>query len=128
MDPHTTQKKARTCKECHQDPRALGLGEGSLIIRQDGKWGFSPAQSSTPSGDVNHPIDAFVDITGKPLTHTSRQNLRPFNGEEIKKILYVGQCLNCHKDFSDQVMRNWMPANAPLICKKGKVFLHNLKK
>ncbi|UKL14221.1 hypothetical protein [Dissulfurimicrobium hydrothermale] len=128
MDPHTTQKKARTCKECHQDPRALGLGEGNLFIRRNGTWGFRPALSSAPSGGISHPLDAFVGLAGRPLVHTSRPNLRPFNRNEITRILYVGLCLNCHKDFSDPVMRNWTPLHAPPVCEKGKIFLQGLER
>jgi len=116
MDPHTTQKVGRSCKECHQDSRALGLGQGSLSLGSDG-WKFTPALSGSPSSlGIKHPLDAFVDINGRPLVNTSRKGLRPFNSHEINKILYVGLCLPCHKDFRDPVMKNWVPGHAPLPC------------
>ena len=116
MDPHTTQKKGRSCRECHQDPRALGLGQGSLSFGPDG-WRFTSSLSGpSTSMDIDHPLDAFVDIKGRPLVRTSRTGLRPFNSHELDKILYVGLCLPCHTNFDDPVMRNWTPGKAPPPC------------
>jgi len=116
MDPHTTQKDGRSCKECHQDPRALGLGQGSLSLGSNG-WSFTSSLSGpSASLDIDHPLDAFVDIKGRPLVLTSRKGLRPFNSQELDKILYVGLCLPCHTDFDDPVMRKWTPGQAPSPC------------
>lgn len=121
MDPHTTQKGSRPCVECHQDPRALGLGQGNLTRDVNG-WRFTPSLSDTPAQlDLTHPLDAFVDIRGRPLVHTSRLGLRPFNAAEIDRILYAGLCLPCHKDFQDPVMKNWKPGQTPPLCGPGKV-------
>ncbi|GEM_PF-630698 len=118
MDPHTTQKAGRPCRECHQDPRTLGLGRGSLSFGPDG-WRFTSSLSG-PSGSLgtDHPLDAFVDIKGRPLVRTSRKGLRPFNSREIDRILYVGLCLPCHTNFDDPVMKTWTPGNAPLPCSR----------
>ncbi len=116
MNPHSTQKSGRTCESCHVDTRAVGLGRGSVkYINGDLK--FIPALSSSPDiTGLDHPLDAFVDIDGRPLVHTSRPGLRTFNREEIKRILYVGLCLECHRDFNDKVMENWNPSNPPEPC------------
>ncbi|OPL10583.1 MAG: hypothetical protein AVO38_05065 [delta proteobacterium ML8_D] len=116
MDPHTTQKEGRSCKECHQDPRALGLGQGNLSFVSN-RWSFKSSLSGpSTSLDIGQPLDAFVDIEGRPLVLTSRTGLRPFNSNELDKILYVGLCLPCHSDFDDPVMRNWIPGKAPSPC------------
>jgi len=116
MDPHTTQKEGRPCKECHQDTRALGLGQGSLSFGSDG-WKFTSSLSGPSSFmDIDHPLDAFIDIKGKLLVCTSRTGLRPFNSNELDKILYVGLCLPCHTNFDDPVMKTWTPGNAPYPC------------
>ena len=116
MDPHSTQKKGRSCISCHQDPRAAGLGTGELYYR-NGKWQFQPAMAAA-SGipGLLHPLDAFVDISGTPLVNTSKSALRPFNNKEIEDILYVGLCVDCHADFKDSVMRNWQPGRPPQPC------------
>ena len=117
MNPHSTRKSGRTCKSCHVDTRAVGLGTGSVRYTE-GKLQFSPALSSSPGiSGLDHPLDAFVDIDGRPLVHTSRPGLRTFNSDEIKRILYVGLCLECHRDFNDPVMKNWNPANPPEPCR-----------
>lgn len=116
MDPHTTQKVGRPCKECHQDSRALGLGQGNLSLGPDG-WRFTSSLSGpSTSLDIEHPLDAFVNLKGKPLVYTSRKGLRPFNTQELERVLYVGLCLPCHKDFKDRVMKNWTPGHAPSPC------------
>lgn len=114
MDPHTTQKKGRSCEDCHLDSRSLGLGTGSISLKS-GQWEFTPAMklAGTP---FKQATDSFVDIAGKPLVNTSRPGLRPFNGEELDRILYVGQCLPCHRDFKDPVMQNWKPHGKQTAC------------
>lgn len=116
MDPHSTQKKGRSCISCHQDPRAAGLGAGELYYR-NGAWLFQPvmaADSGIPG--LVHPLDAFVGISGALFVNTSTSLLRPFNNKEIGTILYVGLCLDCHADFGDNVMRNWQPGRPPRPC------------
>ncbi len=103
MDPHTTRKEVRTCKECHTDPRALGLGRGSVDF-VGGSWQFTSAlKPSVPSGGKGllHALDSFVQIDGKPLVKFSRPDvLRTFDASEIKAVLTVGLCLECHSSLS----------------------------
>jgi len=35
------------------------------------------------------------------LQHGSREDLRPFNKEEIEGILRVGLCVDCHTSYDD---------------------------
>ena len=99
-------------------PQDLGARSRQSIIRPDG-WRFTSSLSG-PSGSLgtDHPLDAFVDIKGRPLVRTSRKGLRPFNSREIDRILYVGLCLPCHTNFDDPVMKTWTPGNAPLPCSR----------
>lgn len=117
MDPHTTQQKGRSCKDCHQKSEALGLGTGNLT-KKDEKWFFQPALACKDNlqGDQAQPLDSFVDLQGKRLMHSSTDALRPFDKLEIERILQVGLCLDCHKDFSDPVMSGWKRENQPLPC------------
>jgi hypothetical protein len=48
-------------------------------------------------------LDAFVTIDGRQLQHGSRPDLRPFNGEELRRILRVGLCVECHTEYSDPI-------------------------
>ncbi len=129
MDPHTTSKKGRSCKNCHDDPRALGLGRGTLTATSGG-WHFKPDMSmhSTALG-IDHPLDAFVSINGTSLVHTSRPWLRTFNKDEIYRILNVGLCLPCHSGFKDPVMRKWMESGIrPDPCKYAPAVAKSLWK
>ena len=68
------------------------------------RWIFDPAMDAFP-------LDAFVDIQGRPLVNFSRKKrLRTFNKDEIDRILTVGICLNCHSGLS-------FPANRPISSK-----------
>lgn len=107
INPHTTQAKGRSCVECHTSPKVLGLGEGT-VQEKNGVWTFRPLDQGvdTHAGETVG-LDAFVTIEGKPLQHGSRADLRPFNREELHKILRVGLCLECHTEYSDPVWKKY---------------------
>ncbi len=116
MDPHTTSAKGRSCRDCHTDPRSLGLGEGNLWL-SNGKWRFESGLSGRPDLlGLDHPLDGLVDIHGTPLVHTSRPWLRPFNGEELERILNVGRCLPCHQRLDDPVIAHWDRYRSLMSC------------
>jgi hypothetical protein len=103
FDPHTTSTASRPCLECHGDPKALGLGEGRLF-EQKGEVTFR-ATYDAPSSGIGLPfaLDAFVNILGQPLQRGAWGMVRPFNREEMEKILYVGQCAGCHALYKDPI-------------------------
>ena len=109
MDPHATGK-ARGCKDCHTSPKTLGLGYGNLVYLGGGKWRFVSAERKEQDLlGIDRPLSAVVDLEGHVLVHFSRPDLRPFTPQEMKRILRVGLCLPCHRDFDDPVMRRWDP-------------------
>ncbi len=109
INPHTTQREGRTCKDCHATPKTVGLGTGT-VWKEDGQWHFSPVDQGveTVAGRTVG-FDAFVTIDGEPLQHGSRSSLRPFNRDELKRILRVGLCLECHTSYDDPAFRNYDP-------------------
>ena len=107
INPHTIQAKGRGCKDCHASPKTVGLGEGT-VMKKDGQWHFYPVDRGVQSGGATTPgFDNFVAIDGTPLQHGSRKNLRPFNGEELQRILRVGLCLDCHTTPNDPAYREY---------------------
>ncbi len=104
--PHTTQTRGRSCKSCHNNPVALGYGQGDLefkIISDSGKWTFSPKYRNNPYDDL--PEDAWTGFLQERSGDVStRFDVRPFTIEEQKRILLVGACLTCH-DEDTQVMK-----------------------
>ena len=109
INPHTTQLKGRSCEDCHTSPKTIGLGEGT-VVKKDGEWKFYPVgQGVDTLKGRTVGFDSFVSIDGKQLQHGSRDNLRPFNGDELKRILRVGLCLKCHRDYNDPAYRDYDP-------------------
>jgi len=103
INPHTTQGKGRTCAECHASTKVVGLGEGT-VTEKDGKWSFAPLDQGVDTlAGKTVGFDAFVTIDGRQLQHGSRPDLRPFNGEELRRILHVGRCVECHTEYSDPI-------------------------
>jgi len=109
INPHTTQAKGRPCKDCHASPKTVGLGEGT-VTKTQGEWQFFPVDQGidTVAGRTVG-LDTFVTIEGEPLQHGSRNDLRPFNKDELQRILRVGLCLDCHTDYSDPAYTNYDP-------------------
>ncbi|MDT8334105.1 MAG: hypothetical protein RQ753_00250 [Desulfurivibrionaceae bacterium] len=109
LNPHTTQAGGRSCADCHASGKTVGLGEGA-IWREDGEWRFKPLhQGVETAAGTTPPLDGFVDIDGTPLQRSSRPDLRPFSGEELRRILRIGLCIECHTDYGDRAFRNYSP-------------------
>lgn len=107
INPHTIQAKGRTCKDCHASSKTVGLGEGT-VTKKNGQWHFTPVDRGVENEHGRTPgFDNFVTIDGKALQYGSRPNLRPFNGEELQRILRVGLCLDCHQQADDPAYRNY---------------------
>ena len=107
INPHTIQAKGRGCKDCHTSPKTVGLGEGT-VVKKDGKWQFVPVDRGVQTANGRTVgFDNFVTIEGTALQHGSRKDLRPFNGEELQRILRVGLCLECHSRAADPAYKEY---------------------
>lgn len=107
INPHTTQAKGRTCIDCHTSTKTVGLGEGRLSMK-DGVMIFEGTEKGvvTNAGQTV-PLDAYVTLDGEALQHSSRPDLRPFNGGELSAILRVGLCVRCHDQYTDKIWQNY---------------------
>jgi len=107
INPHTTQEKGRECVDCHASPKTVGLGEGTLSV-VDGQIRFSPLDKGIITEAGSTPgMDNFVALDGTQLQHGSRPDLRSFNGDELRKILRVGLCVDCHKSYQDPIWKSY---------------------
>jgi hypothetical protein len=115
INPHTTQEKGRECNDCHASTKTVGLGEGSLAM-VDNRIEFSPMDTGlqTEAGETVG-LDSFVTLDGTQLQHGSRADLRAFNGRELKAILRVGLCADCHDSYEDPI---WKDYNQEVICSR----------
>ncbi|RME87405.1 MAG: hypothetical protein D6785_02080, partial [Planctomycetota bacterium] len=105
--PHTSLKKGRSCKSCHQNPLALGFGRGKLILIKERKkwyWKFIPKFPPHPQDGM--PIDSWIHpLTKEKKVYSTTFNSRPFTVEEQKRILRVGACLECHPANSQNLKK-----------------------
>ena len=106
--PHTTSAKGRSCKSCHNNPLALGYGEGELvyeIINGKGKWKFESQYQNEPYDNL--PLDAWIDFLKTRENNVStRSNVFPLNIKQQQSILTVGACLTCHDEDSAVMKRS----------------------
>jgi hypothetical protein len=96
--PHTVSSKARSCEDCHSQPKALGLGSGHYV-------------SSFNGLDIPFELERIVDEDGNQIQGTSHIGARPFNKEEMQRIQRVNVCLGCHQEtpsrFWQKVEEKW---------------------
>ncbi len=108
--PHTTAAKGRDCKSCHNDPVALGYGEGELsyhVENRHGTWTFNPLYADDVHDGL--PADAWTGfLTKRTGAVSTRTDVSPLDTEMQKKILTVGACLTCHEENSDVMSRSLM--------------------
>ena len=102
---HTTVREGRSCKSCHNNPLAIGYGDGTLtysIIGSAGKWVFEPKFAMNEHDSL--PEDAWVGFLKEGrIPYATRNWLRPFTVKEQQHILEIGSCLTCH-DGKSMVM------------------------
>ncbi len=100
--PHTTSAKGRDCKSCHNNPVALGYGEGELTYQMKdgkGKWIFNSKYKNDPHDNL--PMDAWIGfLQYREGNVSTRTNVFPFTVEQQKSILTAGACLTCHDENS----------------------------
>ncbi len=100
--PHTTAAKGRNCKSCHNNPVALGFGEGELTYQVEkgkGKWNFNPTYENDTNDGL--PGDAWTGfLQNRTGAVSTRTNVAPFDVEQQQRILTVGACLTCHDENS----------------------------
>ncbi len=121
--PHTTAKKSRDCKSCHNDPAAIGYGAGMLkydTSKGYGEWFFIADYDLNPNDKL--PEDAWIPFLKKQeaKVFSTRTDFRPFTIKEQKRILLVGACLQCHKDDSNIMKQTLEFGLDPLLLKLSK--------
>lgn len=88
IQPHTMQRNARTCEDCHTSRKALGLGSGY----------YNTADNGLP---ISIEPDQLVTRDGVQVQTISHPGARPFTAEEIARISRQGTCEACHARTTD---------------------------
>ncbi len=102
FDPHGTRKAARTCLDCHLEPKTLGLGQGRLRPGPE-RYFLSTYDSASSNLGMLPPPGGLVAPDGEPLQGFAGRGGRPFARRELDAILAVAPCLPCHTDYADPV-------------------------
>lgn len=86
VHPHTNQRSARSCEDCHSHPKTSGLGmPRGIHSKQQIDWSRVSTKEGTQLVTVG---------THWPLS-------RAFNKTEIERVLKVGTCMGCHQNMAD---------------------------
>lgn len=96
---HNTGVKAVGCSECHANPAFLGFGQ-SVVKGADIEATLLCERSA------EKPLDGFVTMAAgqvKAFSAITREESRPLNGDEVKKVLAVNLCLVCHSNPKDPI-------------------------
>ena len=97
-NPHTTTKATVGCADCHGTARALGLGltfarEGQKLLPEEtlapNLW-----QPQAEGLDLAGGWTQVVDLTGKPQQAFLVEGSRPYNREELTRLLKPGKEYN----------------------------------
>ena len=83
-DPHRTQRAARTCASCHDNPAALGLGSPRIDAARLG-W------------PLRYAADQVADAEGTAIAAFPVAGERPLNFAELSRVLRPSACATCHE-------------------------------
>jgi len=105
---HNTGKKAIACGECHANPAFLGFGQS--VLEGNSLKGTLLCEKS-----AGKPLDGFLTMENgrvKSFSAITRENSRPLNGGEVRRVLAVNLCLPCHTQAKDPVYRKGVDIRA----------------
>lgn len=96
---HNTGVKAVGCSECHSNPAFLGFGQSVIE-------GADIVATLLCERSAKKPLDGFVTMEEgqvKAFSAITREESRPLNGAEVKRVLAVNLCLVCHSNPKDPI-------------------------
>ncbi len=117
MHPHSISLVARTCENCHTNPKTTGYGTGNSRsaekilgdspLFQDlskGVYGDIPniktGRWQTPKiEDFPYALDQLVVRSGKQIQNMPLPEDRPLNQEERNLVEREGLCIGCHQYY-----------------------------
>jgi len=115
LQPHSVTRVARTCEDCHTNPKTLGYGTansrsaakllGDRPLFQDlshGVYGDIPGAESgrqqVPAiQDFPYALDQLVTRSGKQVQNMPLPGDRPLNRKERNLVEREGLCIGCHQ-------------------------------
>ena len=119
VQPHTAQRKARTCESCHANLKTAGLGLGGGTFGTKQSMNIVEDLINAKTGEII-PKKYSVQIPGIPKLKFDWSKIverdgtqlatvgthwpmsRAFNKKELDTVIRAGACLGCHQNMSDQ--------------------------
>jgi hypothetical protein len=135
LQPHSISLVARTCEDCHTNPKAIGYGTGNS--RSAGKiLGDSPLFQDLSKGvygdipgaktgkwqvpkitDFPFALDQLVTRSGKQIQNMPLPEDRPLNEKERNIVEREGLCMGCHQYHGtpewDNIIKKYGRAETP---------------
>lgn len=96
---HNTPARAVGCSECHADLRFVGFGQNVVT-------GQTVESTLLCERGDDVPLDGYMTMRGgkiKAFSAVVRENSRPLNAAEVRRVLAVNQCLVCHDSGKDPI-------------------------
>ena len=115
IQPHTITKASRSCADCHNSRKALGLGTGI----------YDPRANGLP---IDTELEQFVNEAGRQIQQTAHEGARPFTKEEMQRISRAGTCIACHGIEGWQKRKDKLKAPTDELHQKAIRELSKLKK
>lgn len=110
---HSIGAKALPCQSCHAEPAFFGFGQ--QVVRQDGSFEPLILCEKNP----RKPLDGFVRMEKGQVSSFSaitREDSRPLNTTELKKVWQVNLCLVCHSDPKDPIYQRTLDVTKLSFC------------
>lgn len=143
VQPHTAQRKARTCESCHANLKVvgLGLGGGTFGIKQHVDIVEDLIDSATGKvipGKYTVQIPGIPKLTFDWSQIVDREGVqlatvgthwplsRAFNKEEQNVIIKAGVCMSCHQNMIDAKLWEKVSAEGKLDTKKHMEMLNKM--
>ncbi|NOZ21215.1 MAG: cytochrome C [Planctomycetes bacterium] len=104
--PHTVRHEARSCENCHTDPKALGYGIdggrfGNLAKAHEGDIpGAKRTDAQIPAIDFPYDLSTLITREGKQVQTMSYKSTRPMNDRERDLSGREGLCIGCHQYYN----------------------------
>ncbi|MBW1823833.1 MAG: hypothetical protein JRI87_04600, partial [Deltaproteobacteria bacterium] len=117
LNPHSTSVVARTCEDCHTNPKTIGYGTGNSRSAQQilgdnplfqdlskGVYGDIPGAKTGKwqvpiIEDFPYALDQLVTRNAEQIQKTPLPEDRLLNQDERKLVEREGLCIGCHQHY-----------------------------
>ncbi len=119
VQPHSAQRKARTCESCHNNPKALGLGISGGVFQSRYATPIVEDLMNQATGEIiprRHQVQieaiegldfdwsTIVDSAGRQVqtvgTHWPLS--RALSADERERLTRTGLCMGCHREMTNE--------------------------